>query len=234
MSDTENQSVFSRIYDEKIWGQDGGGSGRGSTVENAARTRSILNDIVDRHSIKSLLDAPCGAMVWTRGFLEERHRLDPDFRYHGVDVVESVVQENIRTFDPDIARFDQVDLAWQSPPSGYDLILCRDTLQHLSYASIAGVLRGFLNTGSPLLLTTSFNRNASQSPETNPNTDIKSGGFFRVDLLSEPFNFKTGLLESHEDHRPSGFQKGHELLLFDLVALGQSKPFEDFLSAHTR
>jgi hypothetical protein len=228
----ESGEVFSRIYRKRVWGEDGGGSGRGSTLENGKRTASVLHAVLDRFGLNSLLDAPCGAMVWTAPFIQARRAVDPTFTYTGVDVVATAIADNKARFAPEFARFETIDLATHAPPDGHALILCRDTLQHLSYAAIAGVLAGFAETDAGYLLTTTFSETGRTDPGAN--RDIETGGFFRVDLLAAPFGFTDGLIELYDDTRPTGFQKGHKLALYDLPELTRSPAFRRFLTAHGR
>ena len=61
--DTSIQNEFQNIYKHFIWGPDGGGSGSGSSVNYTTITRSIISSVIQKYKIKSMLDAPCGAMV---------------------------------------------------------------------------------------------------------------------------------------------------------------------------
>ncbi len=61
--DKSIQDEFQKIYKHFIWGPGGGGSGEGSTVNYTTMTRSIISNVIRNYSIKSMLDAPCGAMV---------------------------------------------------------------------------------------------------------------------------------------------------------------------------
>lgn len=61
-SDTAASKAFSRIYDHKTWGDDGNGSGSGSTTSATKFTRLILEMLVHKYNIRTLIDAPCGAM----------------------------------------------------------------------------------------------------------------------------------------------------------------------------
>ena len=65
-------SGFDTVYEHDLWadGGEGGGSGPGSSI-NATRTVSaLLVHLILAYQVNSLLDAPCGAMVWMPGVLE--------------------------------------------------------------------------------------------------------------------------------------------------------------------
>jgi hypothetical protein len=54
---------FERIYSNQAWGQEAGGSGPGSTLAATAELRATLPEIMNKYSIKTVLDAGCGMMV---------------------------------------------------------------------------------------------------------------------------------------------------------------------------
>lgn len=232
MSQAEER--FTKIYKTQRWGVDGRGSGRGSTIENAKNTCSTLRYVLKKYSLHSLLDAPCGALEWTEPFLREMRAADSTFTYHGVDVVEDVVETNKRRVPEHYCKFSKMDLSTQTPPSGYDLILCRDAFQHLSYQDIAGVLRGFCRCGSRYLLVTSFRPSKSLFArlfkKNNRNED--TGGFFRNDLGSSPFSFNEGLLDVFDDFRPTGFATGHVLRLYDMTEMVKSLSYLAFVDKY--
>ena len=51
---------FSNIYETKFWGEEGRGSGPGSTRLATLVTVSIIRSIFAKYDLRSLLDAPCG------------------------------------------------------------------------------------------------------------------------------------------------------------------------------
>ena len=56
-------------------------------VEKANNTISVCGV---KDPVESMIDAPCGAMVWTRVFLKEIREIVPDFRYQGIEIVKHV------------------------------------------------------------------------------------------------------------------------------------------------
>jgi hypothetical protein len=101
-----------------------------------------------KYSVDSLLDAPCGGVhsSWTGILLPKIKKEIPCFRYHGVDIVASVIRNNTKTFQAPIFRdwvkFSEVDLssADSTLPTGYDMIFSRDAMQHLSLQSVGAAL----------------------------------------------------------------------------------------------
>ena len=164
-------SGFDTVYEHDLWadGGEGGGSGPGSSI-NATRTVSaLLVHLILAYQVNSLLDAPCGAMVWMPGVLEAADSLravpglvgrdqstPPPLRYTGVDIVGHVVasaasthvaHSNWRFVHADVTD-PQLDLA------PHDLVLCRDLFFHLSNGKIQSALRNFKQSGSTWLLAT--------------------------------------------------------------------------------
>lgn len=97
-----------------------------------------------RYGIVSMADAPCGAMEWQRQWLQDVLREIPCFSYTGVDVVDFVVAKNVREMEhyPGVT-FHTADLTRALPGGPYDLILSRDTMQHLPLASVADLLEQY-------------------------------------------------------------------------------------------
>lgn len=79
-----------------------------------------------------------------------------------------------------------------SLPSGFQLLLSRDALQHLSYAAIAGVLQNYCLSGAAYLLVGSYI--LEQPGGQSKNKDIAVGETFSIDLLRAPFNFRDPLV----------------------------------------
>ena len=163
-----------------------------------------------------MLDAPCGGVhsSWMNGTLRKLKENVPCFTYLGVDVVPSVVQKNQESFSKQSSwvRFAEMDLSSsyssspssyginrnassgagnvqiRSLPSGFQLILSRDALQHLSYAAIAEALRNYCHSNAVYLLVGSYLLPAADG--RSKNRAIAVGETFSIDLLSEPFSFK--------------------------------------------
>ena len=74
------QKGFEAIYSEKSWGEDGGGSGAGSSPVATSNTRGILRTVVNKYELHSLVDAPCGAMAWMPLALRDIKEDLPGFR----------------------------------------------------------------------------------------------------------------------------------------------------------
>jgi hypothetical protein len=186
-------SVFSRIYDAKIWSEDGGGSGSGSTLSATSTARALLEMLVYRHHVTRVLDAPCGSSFWLPPLLSRVRRGVPCFQYHGVDVVESVVTASLAKYREDpLTTFQRLELSTPGVgatlgaihPQGFDLILCRDALQHLPMHLAVNILENFAQASPRLLAVGSY----LESPSSN--REITTGDYYLINLFKPPFNLE--------------------------------------------
>ena len=192
--------VFEGIYGSTGWGSDGDGSGSGSSESFTKNFRSTLLAICNIHHIRSMIDVPCGACVWTAQFLAESPL---PLKYVGLDVSETALQTaevNISGLPPDRKSATQLlkaDVSRDPLPTGpFDLLLCRDTLQHLSLQSCYSLLRNLSNTNAKYYLIGSY--------VTGQNVDIREGEYFSIDLTQAPFNMRPSKIfcENHPDTEP--------------------------------
>ncbi len=84
--------------------------------------------LLRKYDIKSILDAPCGGMVWMPLVLQQL----PEVTYTGLDVTCHIVRQHKVTFkDQARWRFFCSDVCAQ-PLVKADLVFSRDALQHLT------------------------------------------------------------------------------------------------------
>lgn len=177
--------TFTSIYREKRWGAYGGGSGLGSEISYTTHTRRALSDIIRAYTVDSLLDAPCGSFHWMPLVVDSVRAINPKFTYTGIDVVENVIQSNKARFAGiDYIQFQHMDLSSPNAvlPKGNAMVLCRDALQHLSLHLIVNILENFSKLDAQIFVFGSYTQGG--------NVNINVGDYFKIDLTSEPFNFK--------------------------------------------
>ena len=92
-------------------------------------------------------------------------------------------------------------------------MICRDCLFHFSYEDIFKFFENFINSNIRLLLTTSHYKD-HKNDHFFENRNILTGDYRKIDLFSEPFNFKKNYLLSIEDKDESYFIKNKILYLF--------------------
>lgn len=172
-----NRDIFSSIYDNQVWSLRDPSvplSGPGSSVEYTEKLRNNFPNILETFNVKTLLDAGCGDLTWMSLLLN-----DLSIKYIGVDVVESLIEKHKTNF-PAI-EFHVKDITVDPLPSA-DMMLCRDCLFHMSNKDLYETLHNFVNSNISFLFTTTHVTDVF-------NSDIATGEFRYLNLMTAPFNF---------------------------------------------
>lgn len=220
-STTVFRDAFQRVYDTKAWGLAGGGSGTGSDPNKTRVVQEALPEIIARYNITSMLDSSCGSMVWMPQVLENVTSKQPNFKFMGVDVVCSLIEQHKEKFASSRGyEFACLDYASQQLPCGYDLIFSRDSLQHVPSYAIWNFLNNAKSSKARYLLVGSY------LEEQGGNKEIPAGEYFSLNLLKPPYNLPQPL-EVVDEQTPGEPVK--HLLLYDLRSLTWSDPLSEFL-----
>lgn len=193
---------FSEIYAQNLWSSSESGSGTGSEVLYTAPLRQWLIENINSLKIKTFVDAPCGDFNWMKLVLPE-----VDVKYVGLDIVDDVIEKNIKDHASDKVKFEVADICKDGLPD-CDLIMVRDCLFHLSYEDINSFFVNLAKTNYQYLLTTTYKVDGKFE-----NRDIKSGDFRLINLFDFPFSFKPEEVKARVDDFPSGFSMEREMLL---------------------
>ena len=123
-------TVFSNIYKNNEWnmGQNESKSGLGSTLLYTENIRKAFVNLIHDKDIKSMIDVSCGDWNWMK--LIQNELCD----YTGIDIVASVVENNIILYSNENTRFyckDFLTFLKAIPTNSVDLVLCRHTCEHL-------------------------------------------------------------------------------------------------------
>lgn len=169
-----SQEVFAFIHRSNAWRSQDSVSGPGSELHQTRLIVKQLPDLLRRHSIRSLLDAPCGDYNWMR-------KVDlGETQYTGGDVVLDLIQQH-KVFEKPGVTFRHLDLLEdQLPP--VDLIFCRDCFVHFSFHDIFRALLQIVSSEATYLLTTTY-------PEHKQNIDIITGLWRTLNFTKAPFYF---------------------------------------------
>ncbi len=127
------EEVFSDVYENCVWGiaEDGDpSSGFGSHYEYALPYVEFLQNFLEQHSIKKVVDLGCGAWEFARYI--DWNGID----VIGIDVSDKIISINQSKFGNDRIRFECGDILNMHLPEG-DLMVCKDVLQHLQNQDIA-------------------------------------------------------------------------------------------------
>lgn len=213
-SDKQLKQVFDNIYLKNFWGsgEAGGlGSGPGSSLSYTEETRNILYKVIKKYNLKSMIDAPCGAMLWMPLLLKNLSLTQNEFYYHGIDIVESIINTSRVNYSNESNwKFSYLDFTSQKLPQDYqyELIFSRDALQHLSYDKVINALENFANTPNVKYLLVGTYKNMDK------NKNIKPGDAFLINLFKHPF-FLEKYLDLFEE-RKDGNENTKFLVLYDV------------------
>ena len=163
---------FKQIYDNDVWTH---GSGPGSLPKNTKKYRNVLTEIIKKYNIKSVLDYGCGD--WQFSKLINYNDLVE--LYIGVDVVHSVIQNNLKYSNNKIF-FQFIDDNWQFKK--VDLIICKDVLQHLPNDYVTHLYSSMKKHCKYMLITNDIFG-------TSVATETKIGGYRPIDICNK-FNIE--------------------------------------------
>jgi len=132
------REIFSKIYSEKVWGDDGSrfSSGGGSAENYIVRPyiEKIRKELKTYGDCKPrIVDLGCGNFNIGRNFV------DCCSRYTAVDIVPELIESLRSDGYPDHVRFLALDITTDELPEG-DVCFLRQVLQHLSNDQIMKVL----------------------------------------------------------------------------------------------
>lgn len=200
--DTKN--VFDRIYKNNLWWSHESVSGPWSEYNNTKNIRKWIYKIIKDYKIKTFIDAPC----WDTNWIEPENMNIP---YIWCDIVEDLIFHNTSKFkeNPDIS-FRQLDITRDSLPQ-WDLILCRECLQHLSYSNIFLFIKNLKKSNIKYILTTTHN--------SSKNINIKNWNYFEINLQLPPFSFPKPLIKIEELERNKITWEEKFLALWDISKL---------------
>jgi SAM-dependent methyltransferase len=174
------------VFEDMDWSNGGASprSGAGSSLDSTAEIRAALPGLFERHDVKSFLDAPCGDWHWMS------HVDLTGIDYIGFDIATSLIEANRAAHTRKGVQFDVADVT-SDPLPKVDMMMCRDCLFHLKFWLRWEFFKGFLASGTPLLLTT-FHHIAENKPLRN------NGRFRKFDPTLPPFNFAPPIEVVHE------------------------------------
>lgn len=209
ISNKETKELFNDVYVYERWGKEGGGSGCGSTMLFTMRTRIILDLIIYKYNINSICDVSCGSMEWLSTVLTKYNHID----FLGCDASQYIINKNKEKFK-NKWNFTVSDFSKDSIGK-YDLIICRDTLQHNNYKNIYNFFENIKKSGSKYLLLTNYS-------EIKKNADIHNTECFSLNLLIDPFNIpESSIIEifDEETRYISSSESNKYLFLLDIEKL---------------
>jgi SAM-dependent methyltransferase len=174
--------TFNRIYAEGTWGKDVAGmgtSGTGSTLEITREYRVYVEDFMQKHSVKSVVDAGCGDWSFSSA-------IDwGDASYLGIDIASDVIAAVRNKHEKGRIKFQVGDITDELPVA--ELLISKDVLQHLSNELVHKFIRNNLRKGNYKWVILTNDRGSE-------NRDVAIGGYRAIDLAAPPFEVR-GLLD---------------------------------------
>lgn len=139
------QDKFENIYEKSVWGknwkgQGGSGKGDGTDPDSKMWVNYITEFITERDDIVKVADLGCGDWKFSR-FIPWK---ELGIQYSGYDIVQNVVENNNKEYANENVTFFHQDIITSSSIKGYDLVIIKDVLQHLSDEHVIKILDSVL------------------------------------------------------------------------------------------
>lgn len=188
---------FDAIYKNKLWGRKGGGSGPGSELSAMWPAVIQLAHFISDHQINHIVDLSCGAMAWWPTAIALSKR---DVRFTGFDISKVVISRNKER----LASFTNIEfkqgdaLTCQIGPC--DLLVCRETLNHLPMDHAQGIIKRMAKAHSQYYCL-SQNRSVEQNADDTAR-EIKVGSAYKYtewNFSLPPFDLGTPFTEIPEN-----------------------------------
>ena len=173
---------FTKIYDKNRWG---GGSGSGSKMSrNQQKYIDMLLEIMDKNNVKSICDLGCGDWAFSQ-YINWGDR-----KYDGIDCVKSVVANNVKDFQTDNIQFYHKTISDDYIPTGYDLVIVKDVIQHWTDEDIIKYLTQLIDNNKYVFTTNGFQFNRDRSKNDREwKRDINNyHSYHPVDINKYPLN----------------------------------------------
>jgi 2-polyprenyl-3-methyl-5-hydroxy-6-metoxy-1,4-benzoquinol methylase len=176
------EDIFNKIYKDNVWnatnkddvGEEISLSGPGSSIKAATHDMQIISNVIEKYSIKSVLDIGCGDVKWMSKLLE----MHPSVKYHGVDVSSYIIEKNRKKYPT--YKFTLMDASTEVELPKAELCITREVLQHLSLDSVKIIIDNIKKSDCKYFMSTNY--------ETKKNINIMAGQTNYQNLMISPFN----------------------------------------------
>ena len=179
----DNRRFFDQVYRRNFWAGKASRSGTGSEGAFGEQKVALLGTIIEEFRVARQLDIGCGDFHWMR---EVAPRLE---RYLGVDLVDSLVEQNEREHGSERVRFLRADLSKLGPErrlvtaaGPFDLVTALDVFGHMLNAEVDGLLDFILNDSGARLFLVSNRRDATSRDYLKRSKTRHEG----IDLTAHP------------------------------------------------
>ena len=178
------KTVFTSIFKSKHWlhsdqpKEYSSVSGPGSNI-NTEQTNTLILSLVEfisKHKINSILDMPCGDFLWMNKLLKKSNISN----YLGVDIVEELINQNIKLYQKDHIKFKTYDIVDFQTTKNFDLVFMRDFFIHTNNKDIKKILFNIKEMDVKYF--------AFENYEISNNIDVTTGKHRKINLKLNPFN----------------------------------------------
>jgi len=176
---------FTYIYDNEKWGKNKG-SGEGSRSKFNQEYILFLEDFLKTNNIKSVIDFGCGDWQFSRyiDWGDKPFSTMPKIDYLGLDVVDSVIDNNKKEFPQhsfvsDTNVFNHLE--------GRELIIIKDVFIHWPNETIVEFMDKLINYNIKILTVNSLGQAKNRKLK-------RIGGFSRLNYDKFPLNRYNGKL----------------------------------------
>ena len=172
------KTKFTQIYNNLAWGSTETISGSGSRVLSTIKIREVLQNFINKfQKAKPLVvcDLGCGDANWIKEINFK------DSHYIGIDIVPEIIYNNLQNYSDLDMSFRVADICTDALPMS-DIMICKDIFTHLPLQECIKIINNVIKSKSKYLITYS-------SPDVNENIEGILGGWRKLNLMIEPFNF---------------------------------------------
>jgi hypothetical protein len=163
---------FEEIYQLGLWSKTESYSGSGSTVAGTKNVRDALPQLLNKLNTQVLIDIGCGDFNWMK-------HVRLDCKYVGIDIVDSVIKNNIENYHSNVHEFLTFDATKDPLPDG-DTIICREVMFHLCFNDCRKLFDNIRRSKAMYVLLTT-------DPTVNSNPNIPTGAWREINLRVRPF-----------------------------------------------
>jgi SAM-dependent methyltransferase len=198
---------------EKREGRRESASGPGSALSATTECLELLDEVIARHDIKTILDLGCGDWHWMR--LANWRKGKDIVSYEGWDAHPGLVDHLNQLYGDERTRFRLADITTEPLPQ-VDLVICRDVLFHLPLDLGARVVEQ-LKGRDTMLISTSF-QNVGENAGIKPYMAIENWGFYHINLDIAPFGLRPYRLRAIPEAVSAILEHERSICLYDMKA----------------
>ena len=171
--------AFEQVYKSGVWGK---GSGLGSAPRYSLPYLFLLQGLLAHNDVQTIVDFGCGD--WQ---LMSTITLPVGKIYKGFDLVESIIQSNVKKYSQPQVTFTQLNNLEEFSTVEGDLLIVKDVLHHWPTEKVQFFLEKMLPHFKYALIVNDF-KLPSNKKELKVNGPIEYGEWRALDLQEAPFD----------------------------------------------